>query len=111
MENQNIIEALGLQNLPIEAKTQIVQDVSQVLEMRSLERAYEALDEEEQAELDAILDSEENEKLISFLQKKVPNMKEIYMEEFTKVKAELAEKLAEYKEQITIELEEELNEE
>jgi succinate dehydrogenase flavin-adding protein (antitoxin of CptAB toxin-antitoxin module) len=111
MENQNIIEALGLQNLPIEAKTQIVQDVSQVLEMRSLERAYQSLSEDQQSELDTILDNGEDEKLISFLQEKVPNMKEIYMEEFTKVKAELAEKLAEYKEQITIELEEELNEE
>jgi succinate dehydrogenase flavin-adding protein (antitoxin of CptAB toxin-antitoxin module) len=82
-----------------------------VLEMRSLERAYQSLSEDQQSELDTILDNGEDEKLISFLQEKVPNMKEIYMEEFTKVKAELAEKLAEYKEQITIELEEELNEE
>lgn len=108
MENQNLIEALGLQNLPIEAKTQIVQDVAQVLEMRSLERAYESLTEEQQAELDVILDNGEDEKLVNFLQEKVPNMKDMYMEEFTKVKAELTEKLAEYKEQISQELEEEL---
>lgn len=109
MENQNLIEALGLQDLPIEAKTQIVQDVSQVLEMRSLERAYEALTEDQQAELDTILDNGEDEKLVRFLQEKVPNMKEMYLEEFTKVKAELSEKLTEYKEQIAIELEEELD--
>lgn len=109
MENQNLIEALGLQNLPIEAKTQIVQDVAQVLEMRSLERAYESLTEEQQAELDVILDNGEDEKLVNFLQEKVPNMKDMYMEEFTKVKAELTEKLAEYKKQISQELEEELD--
>jgi succinate dehydrogenase flavin-adding protein (antitoxin of CptAB toxin-antitoxin module) len=111
MENQNLIEALGLQNLPIEAKAQIVQDVSQVLEMRSLERAYQSLSEDQQSELDTILDNGEDEKLISFLQEKVPNMKDMYMEEFAKVKAELSEKLSEYKEQIAIELEEELNKE
>ena len=109
MENQNLIEALGLQNLPIEAKTQIVQDVSQVLEMRSLERAYESLSEEQQSELDTLLDSGEDQKIVEFLQTNIPNMKDIYMQEFVKVKAELSEKLAEYKTQVAEELEEELD--
>lgn len=109
MENQNLIQALGLENLPIEAKTQIVQDVSQVLEMRTLERAYESLTEEQQAALDTLLDSGEDQKIIEFLQTNISNMQELYLEEFTKVKAELSEKLAEYKTQVAEELEEELS--
>lgn len=108
MENQNLIEALGLQDLPTDAKKQIIEDVSRVLELRSLEKVYEGLSEEKQSELDSLLEEANSEKLVLFLRENVQNMQEIYQQELTKIKEELSRQLQEYKDQIANELSETL---
>ena len=74
----NIISLLGLEDLPIENRAQLVDELTQILEVRVLSSAYDTLSEDQAQHLDSLLNDNNPELVTTFIQENVPNLSEIY---------------------------------
>lgn len=82
----NIINELGIENLPEEKKVELVENISQAVEKKLMLRLLETLNEEQYAELTGI---EKDEDRMAKLMEMVPNFDDIMKEEIVAIKQEL----------------------
>ena len=102
----NIIALLGLEDLPIDNRAQLVDELSQILEVRVLSAAYDTLSEEQAQYLDNILNDNNPELVGQYIKENVPTLSEIFATQVETLKAELVQHKAEITEKLTRELEE-----
>lgn len=110
-EQENIITYLDLQHLSNQEKVEVADRVSEALNMRVLNRAYEVLSEEQSQELDRLLDNENAEKIFQYLYDKVPNVQEIINTELDEIKQALREEVDNLQEKNAQKIEQEIENE
>lgn len=106
----NIIALLGLEDLPIENRAQLVDELTQILEVRVLSAAYDTLSEEQAQHLDTLLNDNNPEVVTQFIQENVPTLSEIFATQVENLKAELVQHKAEITEKLTQEFEQKFQE-
>jgi len=106
----NIIALLGLEDLPIENRVQLVDELTQILEVRVLSAAYDTLSEEQAQYLDTLLNDNNPELVTNFIQENVPTLSEIFATQVENLKVELVQHKAEITEKLTQEFEEKFQE-
>lgn len=106
----NIISLLGLEDLPIENRAQLVDELTQILEVRVLSAAYDTLSEEQAQHLDTLLNDNNPEVVTNFIQENVPTLSEIFATQVENLKAELVQHKAEITEKLTQEFEQKFQE-
>jgi len=90
----NIIEILGLQNLPEKERIKIVADSINLIETRALNQIISILDKDKQEELTEILDKEDEVRLYQFLGDHKIDIISIVEQETEQLKQELKNDLA-----------------
>lgn len=85
----DIISALGLEDLPIEKKTDLIMKMAEVVQKRIKLRVMKLLSEENIKEYCRLLDNDEI-RSEEFLTKKIPNYSSIIEEEIVRFKQEIA---------------------
>lgn len=91
----NIIDVLGLQNLPEPRKQELLAQMAQVIQDRILDRMIEAMSADQRKDFDALLDTDpEPEKVDAFLKTAVPVYDQIANEEVAKFKMEMTNEVA-----------------
>lgn len=106
----NIIALLGLEDLPIENRAQLVDELTQILEVRVLSAAYDTLSEEQAQHLDTLLNDNNPEVVTQFIQENVPTLSEIFATQVENLKAELVQHKAEITAKLTQEFEQQYQE-
>ena len=106
----NIIALLGLEDLPIENRAQLVDELTQILEVRVLSAAYDTLSKEQAQYLDTLLNDNNPELVTNFIQENVPTLSEIFATQVENLKAELVQHKTEITEKLTQEFEEKFQE-
>lgn len=91
LDEQNIINILGIEALPDERKIAIIERVSELVQKRLFVRLLDFLNASDKEELTRFLDSGDQKGLGDFLQEKVPNFADWIEEEVRKIKKELAD--------------------
>ncbi len=91
IDQQNIINILGIQNLADEKKLQVIEKVTKLVQNRLVLRIFESLDALRQREFSEILEKDDQDSLAEFLDRFAPNLIELLNEETSKVKLELKE--------------------
>ena len=94
-QSDNLIVLLGLEDLPLENRAQLVSELEQILEVRVLQAAYQTLSEDQAEELDTYVELNQPEKVGEFVQQNVPQLNEIFASELEKLKLELVDYRAE----------------
>ena len=105
----NIITLLGLEDLPLENRAQLVDELTQILEVRVLSAAYDTLSEEQAQHLDTLLNDNDPELVTTYIQENVPTLSDIFASQIEVLKAELVQHKAEITNNLTQELELEHN--
>ena len=105
----NIITLLGLEDLPIENRAQLVDELTQILEVRVLSAAYDTLSEEQAQHLDTLLNDNDPELVTTYIQENVPTLSDIFANQIEVLKAELVQHKEEITKNLTQELELEHN--
>lgn len=106
----NIISLLGLEDLPIENRAKLVDELTQILEVRVLSAAYDTLSEEQAQHLDTLLNDNNPEVVTNFIQENVPTLSEIFATQVENLKVELVQHKAEITEKLTQEFEQKFKE-
>ncbi|MBI4093075.1 MAG: hypothetical protein HY420_04085 [Candidatus Kerfeldbacteria bacterium] len=97
MDNQtlfkaNIIDLLGLQNLPEEQKARLLQRMSQAVQDRISDRVASKMNDAQRTEMDKLLAQNASpEQIDVFMKQAVPDFEEIAAEELLKFKQEMKE--------------------
>ena len=100
----NIITLLGLEDLPLENRAQLVAELTEILEVRVLSAAYDTLSEEQAKHLDTLLDENNPELVTTYIQENVPTLSDIFANQVEVLKAELVQHKAEITERLTQEM-------
>lgn len=100
----NIITLLGLEDLPLENRAQLVDELTQILEVRVLSAAYDTLSEEQASHLDTLLNDNNPEVVTAYIQENVPTLSDIFANQVEVLKAELVQHKAEITERLTQEM-------
>jgi hypothetical protein len=100
----NIIALLGLEDLPVENRAQLVDELTQILEVRVLSAAYDTLSEDQAKHLDTLLNENNPEVVTTYIQENVPTLSDIFANQIEVLKEELVQ----HKEKITKNLTQEL---
>ena len=106
----NIISLLGLEDLPIENRAQLVDELTQILEVRVLSSAYDTLNEDQAQHLDSLLNDNNPELVTTFIQENVPNLSEIFTTQIENLKSELVQHKAEIADKLNQEFEQKFQE-
>ena len=106
----NIISLLGLEDLPIENRAQLVDELTQILEVRVLSSAYDTLSEDQAQHLDSLLNDNNPELVTTFIQENVPNLSEIFTTQIENLKSELVQHKAEIADKLNQEFEQKFQE-
>lgn len=91
LDQQNIINILGIESLPDERKAALVDQMTNLVQKRMLLRILDSLDEVKRSEFEKLLDQNDQAKLNEFIKDKVPQMADWLMEEVLKIKQEMAD--------------------
>jgi hypothetical protein len=91
LDQQSIINILGIQSLPDERKVEILEQASDLIQKRILVRVMESLDDSKRKEFETLLESPEQTKLDEFLATNVPDFTVWMMEEVNRLKQEMAD--------------------
>lgn len=94
MPNQNLqdyfqkdlITELGLQDLPDDKKEQFVLKVGELIQQNIILRVLDELSDKDKDEFEQVLTDNNPEKILAFLQSKIPNLEELFKEEVAKFK-------------------------
>ena len=85
---QNVIDALEINNLPSEEREEIIVRVGAIIYQNVLVKVMEGMTEKDKADFEKLLDQNAGpEKIFIFLKSKVPNLEQIIIEEATKFKS------------------------
>ena len=105
----NIITLLGLEDLPLENRAQLVDELTQILEVRVLSAAYDTLSEDQAKQLDTLLNDNDPEVVTTYIQENVPTLSDIFANQIEVLKEELVQHKEEITKNLTKELELEHN--
>lgn len=86
---ENIIKLLGLESLPIEKKTALLEQMTNLLQKRLFARLIESLPDEKKKEFLSLAESTNETAKENFIKENFPNLSEIMAEEIVKLKEEL----------------------
>lgn len=100
----NIITLLGLEDLPLENRAQLVDELTEILEVRVLSAAYDTLSEDQAKHLDSLLDENNPELVTTYIQENVPTLSDIFANQVETLKAELVQHKAEITQRLTQEM-------
>ena len=95
IQGKDLIEKLGLENLPLESQEKIIKEMSDVVYDRALLRVVEKLSEQEAEEINEYLGNKEYEKADKYIADKVPDFAVILKEEIRKFGEEMIRKVKE----------------
>jgi len=87
--NIDLAKELGLDNLPEDKKTALVEQMAEVVESRINIEVLSALSEEDKKELDGVLDSGGD--MVAFLRGKIPNFDILVAETVANFKKEIVD--------------------
>ncbi len=93
----NILNDLGIENLPEDEKKNLLASLSESFLRRITVRIYENLDETDQTEFEKIAAENNPAKLEEFLKSKIPNIEEIQKKELEELVREIKDFQAENK--------------
>lgn len=86
---QNLVHYFGLQDLAPEEQKQVVEEITEVLEIRVFNKAYDALSPEDRELMDGLVEEGDPEKVMTLLQEKVPDLNTYFQEQLAEMKKEL----------------------
>ncbi len=86
---QNLVKILGIEKMPEEQKNTIIEKAIEIIQKKIASRIMEELKDEDKNEFMRISEEKNQMAIAIFLQKKIPNLNKIFMEEMTKIKQEL----------------------
>lgn len=92
IKKKNLVEILGLEDLPIEGQVEIIDKSVDVIEKRCLNTILDSLDEKGKKQFATVLDKKEPGEVAEFFKEKNINMKEILEKEVVRFKKEAAER-------------------
>lgn len=95
IDEQNIINILGIEALPNERKIEIVERISELVQKRLLVRVLDRLSAPKQEEFKKLLSEGKQAVLEGFLKAEAPDLADLAAEEINKVKTELKDFVAE----------------
>lgn len=89
--SQNLIVEWGLQKLPLEEQTDMIERLGRIIYQALLVRSLDILSDVEQEELDLLLDEDTTEvpDVLVFLESKIPTFQIVLQEEVEKLKADV----------------------
>lgn len=87
----NLVQYFELEEFEPEAQQQLVEEITQNLEVRVFNRAYETLEGEPKQTLDGLVEEGDPEKVVVHLQEHVPELTQFFQEEMATLKKELDE--------------------
>lgn len=90
LDQQNIINILGIQSLPEEQKLALVEKISELVQKRLLLRVLDSLSLEKREAFEQLLTSNNQAGLEQFLQTDVPQFAVWFEEELKKIKEEMS---------------------
>lgn len=90
---KNLIEELGLQDLPEDKKEELILKIGGLIQQNILLRILNELAEKDKDEFDKVLAEENDEKTLTFLQSKISNFDELVKEEIAKFKEEAVKRM------------------
>ena len=93
-EGENLIEILGLENLPHERQAEVIEAAREVIDKRCLNHVLESLNEREKNDFINLLEGEDAQTVGNFLKSKNIDMTAILREEVLRFKIESAEELS-----------------
>ena len=96
--------------MPIENRAQLVDELTQILEVRVLSSAYDTLSEDQAQHLDSLLNDNNPELVTTFIQENVPNLSEIFTTQIENLKSELVQHKAEIADKLNQEFEQKFQE-
>ena len=89
-ELKNLIQELGLENLPEKNKQDLVVSLAEGLQMRIATRVLVMLTEEQKESFDKLIETQNSDQAINdFLAKAIPNYDEIMADEYLKFREEV----------------------
>ncbi|MGM0482416.1 MAG: DUF5663 domain-containing protein [Patescibacteria group bacterium] len=97
-QKNNLLEELGLEDLPEETQTRILEAMTESLLKRITLRILEELSEEDREEFEKIREEQDAQKTENFLREKIPNYDEIVEEVSSSFKEEMKGHINELKE-------------
>ena len=96
-QTTNILEDLGLLDLPEERKAELLDKMSDLIQKRVLLRIVKMLSDKDKNDLDKVLEKGDAVQIQDFLMSKVPNLDEITQEEVNDFKKEVKAHVANLK--------------
>lgn len=90
IDDQNIINILGIESLPDEQKISLLERASELVEKRLLLRLLNSFSEQKKREFENLLDTENQDAVNIFLEKNAPDVPTWLNEELVRIKEELA---------------------
>jgi len=97
LNNLNIIEELGLSDLPVDAQLDLLTQMTESLIKRITIGVLEKLSEEERNEFEKIQENEDPEAMDAFLKEKIPNYEEFVKNIVDEFKEEMKDHIASLK--------------
>jgi len=91
LDDQSIIDILGIQALPDERKAELVDKTTELVQKRLLVKIFDVLPEGKRDEFEQALDSEDPAKINDFLAENVPNLQDLVKEEVNSIKQQFTE--------------------
>lgn len=97
---QNIIEELGLADLPEETQAKLLVGMTESILKRITLRVWEELPESDRAEFEKVRETGEPEKIDEFLREKISNYDKMLQEAIAEFKEEMKETIADLKKKL-----------
>jgi len=91
LDQQNIINILGIESLPDERKAALVEKMSELIQKRLLVRILGSLTDEQVEEFQELLEKNNQADTDAFITQNVPDLGEWLIEETNQIKKELAD--------------------
>ena len=91
--NQDLIEALGINNFPEQEQEKMAKKMSEVLFKRVITKTFDYLSDEDADEINALFEKQEEEQAFKLLEEKVTNLDDIFEQEIEKLREELIKKI------------------
>ena len=91
LDQQNIINILGIQSLPDDRKSELVDKMSELVQKRLLVKVLDSLTQSQRDEFEQILNENDDDKFNEFVSKNIPQMAQWLNEEVNQLKQELTE--------------------
>ena len=93
LNEKNLFEILGIENAPVDKKTEILNLAINLVEAKSFEKILDKLDKDTAAEFVEVLEKKDEKKLEEFFEKEKIDIVEILDEQILSVKEKLSSQI------------------